>query len=258
MTQHSTPGPGQGAGWPGRGSTKPASHQLIARFSVDLPDQPEIAEKLLRRYDEPHRHYHDRRHLATILDWIDRLAEGRNDVFRVRLAAWFHDAIYAVVPAQLTNEEASARLALADLSRCGLEQEDLNEIARLIRLTATHRANSADSDGALLCDADLAILAAPQDGYRRYVADVRAEHSTASDEDFARGRFDVVANLGCRTIFHTPAGRELEQDAHTNLVTEAYELLDWLGADGLTADDWPLNQRRPVAEVVLHPQLRRR
>ncbi len=256
MSDYTESGRDQRADPPAWTSSKPAHHELSARFAADLPDQHEIAANLLRRYDEPHRHHHDRRHLRAILNWIERLAEPKNDLFRVRLAGWFHDAVYAIVPGQLTNEEASARLAVADLSRCGLEQEDLNEIARLIRLTATHRANSADVDGALLCDADLAILAAPPEQYRRYVADVRAEHSTTSDDVFARGRFDILASLGCRTIFHTPAGRELESAAQTNLVAEAYELLDWLGTEPLSADDWPLNQRRPATHLLIYPQLR--
>lgn len=231
--------------------------ELISRFIVDLPNQPEIARDLVTRYEEPHRRYHDRRHLAATLDWIDRLARPEHDLFVVRLAAWFHDAVYAIPPRQVSNEEASARFALTQLSRCGLEQEDLNEIARLIRLTATHRVNSADGDAALLCDADLAILAADPDAYRAYVADIRAEYSRYSDADFARGRLEVLRDLGVRTVFHTSAGRGLETRARANLVAEAYELIDWLGVDELGADEWPRTKHRPPMDAPIHPQLGR-
>ena len=98
---------------------------------------------------------------------VDELADDQ-DLFLVRLAAWFHDAVYAIPAGQLTNEEASARLALRELSRAGLEQEDLNQVARLVRLTATHAARQpAIPEGELLCDADLAILAAPPEEYAR-------------------------------------------------------------------------------------------
>ena len=90
------------------------------------------------RYAEKHRHYHDVRHLAAVLRSIDELAAD-HDLFLVRLAAWFHDAVYAIPPGQLTNEEASARLVRRQLGRAGLEQEDINEVARLVRLTTTHR-----------------------------------------------------------------------------------------------------------------------
>lgn len=233
------------------------SSDLIDRFRTDLPDQPDLARRLLARYDEPHRHYHDRRHLAAVLDWIDRLATAENDVFTVRLAAWFHDAVYAIPVRQVSNEEASARLALAELGRCGLEQEDLNEIARLIRLTAGHRTSGADHDGALLCDADLAILSCDGGTYRRYVEQVRAEHAQVDDHRFARGRLAVLRGLGGRTLFHTAAGRELATSAQVNLLAEAYELFDWLGGEGAEADEWPLTEPRPHLDTSIHRQLHR-
>ena len=96
---------------------------------------------------------------------IDELADDQ-DLFLVRLAAWFHDAVYAIPAGQVSNEEASARLAIRTLGRAGLEQEDLNQVARLVRLTETHVPGARDPEGELLCDADLAILAAPARGVR--------------------------------------------------------------------------------------------
>lgn len=237
------------------GPAATTSQGLIDRFCADLVDQPEIAHDLLARYDQPHRHYHDRRHLSATLDRIDRLVGVRNDPFPVRIAAWFHDAVYAIPPGQVTNEEASARLALRELSRCGLEEEDLNEIARLIRLTETHQTTSTDVDGALLCDADLAILAAPEDTYRAYVADVRAEHPKLSDAEFAHGRLQVLRTFGGRTIFHTAAGREWEPAAQANLVAEAYELIDRLPETVADPDQWPLSRSRPAGRSAVHPHL---
>lgn len=237
-----------------------STSDLIDRFGLDLPDQTQIAHDLLQRYDEPHRRYHDRRHLAAVLSRIDQLATEHNDLFLVRMAAWFHDAVYAIPSRQVSNEEASARLALSELSRCGLEQEDLGEIARLIRLTATHQANSMDQDGALLCDADLAILSADLADYRDYVAGVRAEYRHADDDHFARGRLRVLRTLGGQTLFHTRGGRKLESAAQTNLLIEAYELIDQIGAagpdpsgDSLTQEDWPLTHARPTARAGIHP-----
>ena len=80
-------------------------------WAACLPDQPERGRQIIARYAEPHRRYHDTRHLAAVLSWIDELA-GDHDLFLVRLAACFHDAVYAIPPGQVTNEEASARLAL--------------------------------------------------------------------------------------------------------------------------------------------------
>ena len=104
-----------------------------------------------------------------MLRQVDALA-GDQDLFLVRLGAWFHDAVYDIPCRELTNEEASARLALRELSRAGLEQEDLTQVARLVRLTADHMPGSRDPEGDLLCDADLAVLAGTPEEYAAYVA----------------------------------------------------------------------------------------
>jgi predicted metal-dependent HD superfamily phosphohydrolase len=217
---------------------------LLDRFTDVLPDNPDLGRDLLDRYAEPHRHYHDLHHLSSMLGWIDELATAKHDLFTVRLAAWFHDAVYVIPPTQISNEEASARLAIRTLSRSGFEQEEIGEIARLVRLTETHHPSGSDRDGELLCDADLAILAAPPEDYRRYVQQVREEHPKLSDEDFARGRLDVLFGFGGREIFRTTAGRRLGQAAQANLSAEAFELIDRLGiGDQLDPDAWPLNAR---------------
>ena len=102
--------------------------ELLARWNATLPRQQELGEGLITRYSEPHRHYHTTKHLLHMLTMIDQLADD-HDLFLVRLAAWYHDAVYAIPAGQVSNEEASARLALRELSRVGLEQEDLNQVA---------------------------------------------------------------------------------------------------------------------------------
>src|SRR4029077_18866159 len=131
---------------------------LLTRWNATLPRQPELGEQLILRYSEPHRHYHTTKHLLQVLTMIDKLADD-HDLFLVRLAAWYHDAVYAIPPGQVSNEEASARLALRELSWVGLEQEDLNQVARLVRLTETHLPGPRDPEGELLRAGDLGNLA---------------------------------------------------------------------------------------------------
>lgn len=204
---------------------------LLAVWATCLPDQPEQGRQLIARYAEPHRRYHDGAHLAYVLDQIDRLAT-RQDLFVVRLAAWFHDAVYAIPPGELTNEEASVRLARRALGRAGFEQEDLNEITRLIRLTATHRPGARDPEGELLCDADLAILGSEPEDYARYVAAVRAEYAKVPDEEFAAGRLAVLVDLGGGELFRTTKGRQwYSERARANVDAEIKNLADQLGVD---------------------------
>ena len=193
--------------------------ELLARWNATLPRQQELGENLITRYSEPHRHYHTTKHLLHVLTMIDQLADD-HDVFLVQLAAWFHDAVYAIPPGQISNEEASARLALRELSRVGLEQEDLNQVARLVRLTETHLPGPRDPEGELLCDADLAILASQPADYADYVAAVREEYAQVPEEQFLAGRLAVLTELSDREIFRTTKGRQLSDAARTNLFAE--------------------------------------
>ena len=83
-------------------------------------NQAETGARVIARYAEPHRRYHGTEHLASVLAHIDEFATDAHDLFLVRLAAFYHDAIYDIPFRELTNEEASARLSVRELSRTGL------------------------------------------------------------------------------------------------------------------------------------------
>jgi len=201
--------------------------ELLQRWKATLPRQPELGDQLITRYSEPHRRYHTTQHLLHVLTRIDELADN-HDLFLVRLAAWYHDAVYAIPVGQISNEEASARLALRELSWVGLEQEDLNQVARLVRLTETHLPGPRDPEGELLCDADLAILASDPPDYADYVAAVRAEYAQLPEEQFLAGRLAVLTELADREIFRTAKGRRLTNAARANLATEMGALVKLL------------------------------
>jgi predicted metal-dependent HD superfamily phosphohydrolase len=180
------------------------------------PGPEETGTELMRRYAEPHRRYHTTTHLTEVLDRVDELAAEADDVEAVRLAAWFHDAIYD--PTAQDNEERSAELAEHLLAG----HPAVAEVARLVRLTTTHDPAEGDRDGAVLCDADLAILAAEPGRYAAYAAAVREEYAAVPDEDFRRGRADVLRRLlELPALFHTSKGRERwEQAARHNVRAE--------------------------------------
>jgi predicted metal-dependent HD superfamily phosphohydrolase len=211
--------------------TEPAAEELrselLARWNETLPYQEQMAAHLLSRYAEPHRRYHTGHHLARVLWAVDELADD-HDLFLVRLAAWFHDAVYAIPAGQLPNEEASARLALRELSRAGLEQEDLTQVARLVRLTATHTPASRDPEGELLCDADLEILATPPAEYAAYTAAIREEYAAVPEAAFVAGRLEIMAPLVEGDIFRTTKGRALTEAARVNVTAECAELRERL------------------------------
>ena len=187
---------------------------------------------LLARWSEPQRHYHTVEHLITVLEIVDGNADRAADPDAVRLAAWYHDAVYD--PQRMDNEEASALLAEAALPLLGVPHIQVAEVARLVRLTASHDPVPGDRNGGLLMDADLAILAAPQDRYRAYVAAVRREYAHLDDAVFAVGRAGVLNNLlSLPRLFHTPALRELWEDAaRHNLSCEVAAIRVDLGKTG--------------------------
>ena len=197
--------------------------ELLERFEQALPGQTALGESLIRRYAEPHRRYHDVTHLVAVLRRIEELADSQ-DLFLVRLAAWYHDAVYAIPPGQVTNEEASARLSIRELSRAGLEQEDLNQVARLVRMTADHLPGSRDPEGELLCDADLAVLAGTPEEYEAYRQAVRAEYERVPEADFVAGRLAILEPMLETEIFRTGKGRALNEAAQRNLAAECEEL----------------------------------
>jgi predicted metal-dependent HD superfamily phosphohydrolase len=186
-----------------------------------LADRYDVRDALLAAYADPSRGYHDTLHLVEVLDRLDELtgAGVAFDPTAGALAAWFHDALY---DGERDAEERSALWAEEALEGTGYAAE----AARLVRLTETHDPGADDPAGQALCDADLAILAAPRERYDAYVAGVRRDYAHICDADFARGRKAVLHDLAGRDqLFHTAYGREhWEPAARANLEREREQL----------------------------------
>ena len=191
-----------------------------ARGSGGGPDAAVYAEHLLARWQEPQRRYHTVAHLTAVLDHVDVLEEYAADPDVVRLAAWFHDAVYQ--PDRSENEERSARLAERALAEAGVPEPKTEQVARLVRLTVTHDPADDDPDGQVLCDADLAILAAPPTAYAAYTAAVREEYHFVPSDAFRAGRSAILRQLlALPRLFRTPYGQEKwEATARYNLAAE--------------------------------------
>jgi predicted metal-dependent HD superfamily phosphohydrolase len=190
---------------------------LLTHWNAILPDHDALFLDLLDRWGEEHRRYHGRTHLLAVLEALDLLAAPAAPPRTVLLAAWFHDAVYRGVAGQ--DEEESARLAEDRLLHVGLPQPEVDEVARLVRMTADHRPDRGDHAGALLSDADLSVLGGEPAAYARYLAAVRQDFAHIGDDDFAAGRAAVVRGLlELDPLFHTGRARELWLEAaHRNL-----------------------------------------
>jgi predicted metal-dependent HD superfamily phosphohydrolase len=191
-------------------------------------DHPELRLRLVAAYDDPARGYHDLRHLTEVLEHVSSLRRSEPshedaDGDAVLLAAWFHDAVHDGSP---DDEERSAALAERELAAVGLPSELVSEVGRLVRLTVAHRPADDDANGQLLCDADLAILAADDDRYQEYIDGVRREYLHVDDVAFRAGRAAVLRELAAKPVlFHTAAARSRwEERARSNLARELSQL----------------------------------
>jgi predicted metal-dependent HD superfamily phosphohydrolase len=198
---------------------------MIEAWQRIFPGEETVGRDLLERWSQPHRRYHTPEHLALMLRVIDEHAGMADDPDAVRLAAWFHDAVYEVFAAD--NEEQSAALASTTLAALGLSAARVSEVARLVRLTAGHQVAPGDRNGALLADADLAILASDGAGYARYAAAVRAEYAAVPDDVFRPGRAAILRKLAdLPELFRVvPARADWTARARANLEAEIATLL---------------------------------
>ena len=197
---------------------------LIDEWLRIFPEHPAPGQELVERWSEPHRHYHTVDHLSFMLSIVDKFSREADDPDVVRLAAWFHDCIYE--PERTDNEIKSAELAATVLGKLRVDTDRVAEVVRLVWLTTLHNVEEGDRDGALLCDADLAILATTPERYADYAAAVRAEYAHVPDDLFRAGRIAVLGKLWeLPQLYHLPPLREAwEAAARANIEAEISSL----------------------------------
>lgn len=211
---------GSGLRLPARARPERVRAVLAGRWEHLVPGHATLGAELLSRWSESHRSYHTTAHLLDVLTALDQLCAPAPPPVLVQLASWFHDAVYT--GAAGADEQASADLASRTLPRAGLTAGDCAEVARLVLLTRTHSPTGHDAAGALLCDADLAVLARDTAGYARYLQQVRAEYAHVSEPDWITGRSAVVHRLLAQDpLYRTRLGSaDWEAPARANLTRE--------------------------------------
>lgn len=172
--------------------------------------------QLRDRWREPHRVYHDERHLAECLRLFDEYRGFAVDAEAVEAALWLHDAIYD--PARDDNEVESAALARRLLLADSVGGARIAQVEALI-LATRHVATPRDADAQLVCDIDLAILGADDARFDEYERDVRREYGFVPEAAFRAARAAVLERFLDRSaIYTTPALHErFEVRARTNL-----------------------------------------
>jgi predicted metal-dependent HD superfamily phosphohydrolase len=175
----------------GSSSSSLVGFEAWALLVGDSPTSRTEWAAVVDAWSQPHRRYHDLAHLAAVLGLVGALP-GATDPDAVRLAAWYHDVAYE--PDRTDNEQVSAARARVGL-RGLVPDARVDEVERLVLLTAGHDPAPDDANGAVLCDADLAVLAGPPDAYAAYASAVREEYGHLPDAEFTAGRIAVLEHL---------------------------------------------------------------
>ncbi|HSQ57443.1 MAG TPA: hypothetical protein VLM40_17100 [Gemmata sp.] len=196
--------------------------ELLTGFGVAAAPASASFESLRTAYTQPSRHYHNLEHLTEMFEVATLLSAQIDDPAAVALAIWFHDVVYD--PRAKDNEARSAELAADLLGPLGVPIATIERVGELVNATA-HLASSqpsADSDAAVLIDADLAILGASAERYLRYSMDIRKEYAFVSDDDYRQGRAAVLQMFLSRPrIFRTRhVFEEREETARRNIAAE--------------------------------------
>jgi predicted metal-dependent HD superfamily phosphohydrolase len=193
-------------------------------------DLEAAAHRLLARWDEPGRFHHNIKHLVDVLAKVDQLAEETHTPDLVRLAAWYHGAVFSSAPTSAyaqrggEDETASAELAATELTHLQVPQDNVDRVQKIITGIARHR-DASDVDVQALCDAELATLAVEPQRYAAYRRDVRAEYAHIPTRDYVTARIAILTKLlGRKQLFASPLGQPWEDPARQNLQAELQRL----------------------------------
>ena len=186
--------------------------------------------EVLARWAEPHRRYHSTRHLVEMFwafeDLTDAGELGDADAALGRIAAWLHDAVYDPSAVIGANESASAELAELLLPRVRLDAASVTSVVELVRMTADHAVRRDSPLHRAFHDADLWILASPEQRFDEYCEQVREEYATVPEERFRTARAQILRDLvGDSGIYLTVYGRQRwDGPARVNLDRELARL----------------------------------
>jgi predicted metal-dependent HD superfamily phosphohydrolase len=154
-----------------------------------------VFQELVSLYSQPHRHYHNLRHIAECLAEFDSARHLAGQPTAVELAIWFHDAIYDTHAPD--NEERSAALARQCLADAAVNAKSRESVTTLILATKTHNA-SMHPDAGLLVDVDLSILGQPEPRFLEYEAQIRREYEWVPESMFVAKRAEILERFLAR------------------------------------------------------------
>ncbi len=194
---------------------------LLQTFHVDPKLSKKVLFELVSAYCSKERYYHTLGHIQRVLETVEGMRSLARNFPAIQFAAWFHDAIYE--PTAKDNEERSAEYAAAALHKLQIPQPTIAAVTAMILYTKSHQVSADDIDSHILLDADLAILGSDEPEYKFYAGAIRREYGWMPEEEYQRGRVQVLLNFLKRDrIYFTKNSvfDELEARARRNILAE--------------------------------------
>ncbi len=199
--------------------------EIMDILSLSRNRQIDLFEKILSKYSESNRHYHNFRHIKEMWNLIE-LNIGKSPKYSLLfLSCLYHDIIYD--SKSKTNEEDSFLELKADFQKVLLKHE-LDECKYLIQGTKTHNFLQDSYEHKLFLDSDLAILGSSEMRYSEYSSAIRKEYSWVSDEVYKIERVKVLEKFLTREkIYYTNIMQQnFEEKARENLMSEIKSLTE--------------------------------
>lgn len=193
---------------------------LASSLGLDKTVADRAGDELARRYCGPDRHYHDARHIVSMLDGFERLRQKFEAPAAAQLAIVFHDLVYD--PSRRDNEGRSAE-AMVEMLDGTVDEDILAAARRSILATKTHAATPS-RDTNLILDLDMAILGAPWAQYERYAVGIMREYLPVHGEQaYRQGRVALFLEpaLERGVVYLTEEFQHLDAPAIQNIRREA-------------------------------------
>jgi len=197
-------------------------HEILDVFDkMNCEHLASIYATLTFLYSDTRREYHNLKHIYDCLKLLDRAEFPIDRKFDIRIAIWFHDAIYNFCPGH--DELMSQELLISSLT--------ISACPNLSKISADYL-----SDGALFTDIDLSILGSEPEVYDIYSQAIMNEYNNfhpipiegspisenALNDILMAGRVKFLQGmLSKESIFNTYRFRqEFEKLARENMTRE--------------------------------------
>ena len=225
--------------------------------SAPIPLLEAEARDLISRWNAKGRILHNTRHLIKTLARIDEIASTAHDPEVLRVALWYQGAVlnrsFDVFQRGTDSDEqefSALYHARSRMETLGLSEDVISRIQELMMALFTHRADPSDMDAQVLIDADLGMLAASPQDFKRFRESLREECPDLCDTDYVRARRLAIKKILAREqIFHSPLALAWEETARANLEAESAKLARVLKA---CAPDADLNESEEDFEPEEH------